>query len=441
MGSILMKVLYDKWVNGHPLPNGMHPAAINAVSHLHDKNQIRDYIEKNIGVIFRWHDNFYRYTVEPGLLDAVDLDSVDKNDEELYIYPIEILNIKPLFTRAKFNGLNKSCYLHETFSRKLMKLAVSGKIKFVINLTHDPIMLTEIRNIENYFSSVKINLNNIIIVAGNYQKNTKLNVIESSTFFAHESAKEMMNFPFVGSLGYEADIVREKDLDGSLRPKHFLNLNRASRQHRYYLLYELVEKNLIDKCIISFISPMNNTVGDIQSWLKNYCDGIDAETIKRANNMLPIELDTKSFKDKTGFPSNQTNKDWYTNSYISIVSETDFLLNDYPFNSEKTFRPFVNLHPFIHFGNVGAIQLLHNLGFKTFAPYINEDYAYEDNKKKRAQLLIKEVERLGNMPIDEIHTLYYNLKDTLLYNQEHLKTFIDTNPYIELFEKIEKIYR
>lgn len=436
-----MKVLYDKWVNGVPLPNGMHPAAVTMAAHLHDKNKIRNFVEGKIGVIFRWHDNFYRYTVEPGLLDAVSLEDVDKNDDEIYIYPLEILSIHPLYQRTRFTGLNELCYLHDTFSSEMMELAVSGKIKFVVNLTHDPIMLEVTEATEKYFSSIGIDLNNVIIIAGNHQEDTKLNVIESSTFFAHESAKEMMRFPFIGSLGYEADIVRENDLDGSKRPKHFLSLNRAARQHRYYLLYELVRKNLLDKCIMSFLSPMKDDVDHIQKWLLRYCDGIDSKTIKRANKMLPIELDTQQHKDKKGFPSNQTSKDWYTNSYISIVSETDFISNNYPFNSEKTFRPFVNLHPFIHFGNIGAIQLLHELGFKTFAPYINEDYAYEDNKKKRAQLLIKEVERLGNMPLDEIHNLYYNLKDTLLYNQEHLKSFIDTNPYVELFEKIEKIYK
>ena len=431
-----MKVVYDKWVNGIPLPNGTHPDAIHEIGHLCDSDQMRKLIERKVGNTFRWHDNFYKYTVASGLLDAITVDDIDINDSQVYLYPLEILAIQPLYQRSKFDRIRKTCFLHETISKEVLNLIVKGKVKIIVNLTHDPIMLETIELIEEYFMSINIDPKNIIIIAGNYQKDTRLNVIESSTFFAHESAKEMMNFPFVGSLGYTADIVRESDLDGTRRSKHFLSLNRAARQHRFYLLYELVRSNLLDKCILSFISSLNES----PSFLKQYCDHMPAEVINKAHSMIPIELDTAHANNKTGFPSNQTNKDWYTNSYISIVSETDFINNDYPFNSEKTFRPFVNLHPFIHFGNVGAIQLLHNLGFKTFAPYIDESYAYENDKKKRAQLLIKEVNRLGNMSLDEIHNLYYNLKDVLLYNQNHLKTFIDVNPYEELFEKIERLY-
>lgn len=439
MGGILMKVLYDKWVNGHPLPNGMHPRAINIADSCKDLEEARAQIEHQLGNTFRWFDNFHRYVVATKLLDVVDVDSVNLHDSEIYLYPLEILQLHWLYTPATYD--NKDYYLLDTVSPELMQLFLSGKVKIIINLIHDPIMMKNIRQIENYFSSNGVDPKNIIIVAGNHQEDTKLTVIESSTFFAHESAKEMMQFPFVGSLKYKADIVREADLNGARRPKHFLTLNRASRQHRYYLLYELTRMNMLDKCIMSFISHPNEETQHIQKWLqKRYCDGIDADIIEKANSLLPIELDTVGFDDKLGFPSNQTDKDWYMNSYVSIVSETDFIHNDYPFNSEKTFRPFVNLHPFVHFGNIGAIQLLHDLGFKTFAPYIDESYAYEDNKKKRAQLIIKEIERLGNMPLDEIHNLYYNLKDTLLYNQEHLKTFIDTNPYVELFKKIEDTY-
>jgi len=438
MGGILMKVVYDKWSNGQALPNGLHPRAIKIADSCKDLEEARAQIEHKLGKTFRWFDNFHRYVVGTKLLDVVDVDSVDIHDCEIYLYPLEILQLQWLYTPAKYK--KKNYYFLDTVSPELMQLFVSGKVKIIINLTHDPIMMDDVRLIENYFISAGIDLKNIIIIAGNIQKDTKLTVIESSTFFAHESAKEMMQFPFVGSLKYKADIVRETDLDGKTRPKHFLTLNRARRQHRYYLLYELTRLGLLDKSIISFISHPNEETHNIQQWLERYCDHMPASVIEKANSLLPIELDTKKFTDKTGFPSNQTNKDWYTNSYISIVSETDFIHNDYPFNSEKTFRPFVNLHPFVHFGNIGAIQLLHDLGFKTFAPYIDESYAYEDNKKKRAHLIIKEIERLGNMPIDQIHNLYYNLKDTLLYNQEHLKTFIDTNPYVELFKKIEDTY-
>jgi hypothetical protein len=437
-----MKVVFDKWVNGIALPNGLHQSCLYEISNLFNEEEIRKRVEETVGVSFRWHDNFHRYTIKPGLLKQVSPDEVDINDNETYLFPLEILHFEVLWKGSYTKNTNIHYSLMDTLSTKMRNLILSGKVKIIINLTHDPIMLDGIREIEDYFRSYGMDLKNLIMVAGNIQKNTEMHVIESSTFFAHESAKEMMNFPFVGSLNYTADIVREADLDGSKRSKHFLTLNRANRKHRYYLLYELVRTGLLEKSLASFISPMQEETDIVQNWLyEHYGADMPKDIIDKANAMIPIELDTNHFNDKTGFPSNQTNKQWYTDSYVSIVSETDFINNDYPFNSEKTFRPFVNLHPFIHYGNIGAIQLLHELGFKTFEPYIDEAYTREDNKKKRVQLMMKEIVRLGNMPLDTMHDLYYNCKDILLYNQEHLKTFIDTNPYIELFEKIEDLYR
>jgi hypothetical protein len=79
---------------------------------------------------------------------------------------------------------------------------------------------------------------------------------------------------------------------------------------------------------------------------------------------------------------------------------------------------------------------LQELGFKTFHPYIDESYDLEINPIRRMQLLEVELQKLANMSIEQIHQLYNSLTDILIHNQEHLKTFKDTDPYRDIIKVI-----
>jgi len=74
--------------------------------------------------------------------------------------------------------------------------------------------------------------------------------------------------------------------------------------------------------------------------------------------------------------TNYNSQKWssvYEKIAIEIVCETSTLPNCID-SSEKTFRPMFYKRPFLLVGSPGQIDVLKETGFKTFSPYIPEDY-------------------------------------------------------------------
>jgi hypothetical protein len=132
-------------------------------------------------------------------------------------------------------------------------------------------------------------------------------------------------------------------------------------------------------------------------------------------------------------------KNWYSDTYINLVTETFFGKN--VFLSEKIFKPLSNLQPFIVLGDYGTLAELKRLGFKTFEPFIDESYDLEIESKNRINKIEKEIEKLKNKSIEEIHEWYYSIKDILLHNQKHMYSFESYECFEEIFEKIKLDYK
>ena len=100
----------------------------------------------------------------------------------------------------------------------------------------------------------------------------------------------------------------------------------------------------------------------------------------------------------------------------------------------------VNLQPFIYVGCAGALKQLQEWGIKTFHPYIDESYDDEKDPVIRFKMIENEIRKLNEKPMEEIHEWYYSIKDTLLHNQQQLKTFSTMNPFENAFNDIKKFY-
>jgi hypothetical protein len=87
--------------------------------------------------------------------------------------------------------------------------------------------------------------------------------------------------------------------------------------------------------------------------------------------------------------------------------------------TEKTFKPLVNFHPFVMFGDPGSLALIRWLGFKTFAPVIDESYDEELDSPRRFAMAWSEVERLTNMPPAELRAVLRQLWPVLRYNAQY----------------------
>ena len=107
----------------------------------------------------------------------------------------------------------------------------------------------------------------------------------------------------------------------------------------------------------------------------------------------------------------------YQNSYISIITETNFDNNILQV-TDKVFQPIVNFHPFIYVSSRGGLKLLKSMGYKTFN-FIDESYDDIEDETERLDFIKSEIKRLIKLKKSEIHNTYYQIVDVLRYNRKH----------------------
>jgi hypothetical protein len=52
-------------------------------------------------------------------------------------------------------------------------------------------------------------------------------------------------------------------------------------------------------------------------------------------------------------------------------------------------------------------------------------------------MIDEELRKLNDLTIEQIHELYYNVKDILVYNRNHLATFTNAQPYQNLIRELQ----
>jgi len=110
------------------------------------------------------------------------------------------------------------------------------------------------------------------------------------------------------------------------------------------------------------------------------------------------------------------NHNFFNQAYFNFVVETHFD-NDTIFLTEKTFKPILNLQPFVIIGNPGSLQLLKDLGYKTFSTVIKEDYDKILNHKDRMSQLLKSTFDLCNLSHKHHMRIQQIIGDILKHNQ------------------------
>jgi len=101
---------------------------------------------------------------------------------------------------------------------------------------------------------------------------------------------------------------------------------------------------------------------------------------------------------------------------ISIVLETVVDGNKIHL-TEKTVRPLACGHPFIVAAGPGALEYIRSYGFKTFSPWINEDYDLETDTVVRLKKIISAMKKFNNLDADKKSYVYQKIKKIAEYNR------------------------
>ena len=449
------KIIYTDWYIHHgerrPFGNAIHPVIREFIQHVYKNNinidpyGILQYGPGEKGIKFDHSEliNYFNRNFPKNIISSNQI----LDDDFTYIYPLEIkdtlgaLNNHNGFT---LNNIEYKWYLKDIIPTEIIDHLKTGKVKILVSSIHDPLYDDyNISQFELQMNSLGIDGSNIIFLGGSnfqeyYEKHPKSIVkIYNGHLFIREYSEMMERFPAIGSLGYMCEFVKSDDLDiDKIRPYKFLCNNKTMiKSHRAAMAYFAIKHDLLDSGKFSFIQQINkkDLYANVSSIIENPID----EYIEKIESILPYELDTQhlSENEKTSFGATNNMKDWYSETYINLVTETFFGRN--VFLSEKIFKPLANLQPFIVLGDYGTLKELKRLGFKTFESFIDESYDLEIDPKVRIKKIEKEIEKLKNKSIKEIHEWYYSIKDILLYNQKHMYSFSNYECYDEIFGKIK----
>jgi len=201
-----------------------------------------------------------------------------------------------------------------------------------------------------------------------------------------------------------------------IRSRRFTALNRIHKWWRATIMADLVtHRPLLDQN--SYWSYNMVDIGD------QYQDNpIELERFQGLSDSMQMFLKNAPYIcDELN--SKQHNQHWtlvadhYDNSYVHLVFETffDADCSGGAFISEKIFKPIRHAQPFVVFGTAGSLQVLRDLGYRTFDHVINNSYDTVQNNTERYQCVRAELERLNCL---NLHDLYLQCRDDIIHNQE-----------------------
>lgn len=247
-----------------------------------------------------------------------------------------------------------------------------------------------------------LNLNQFVYIDANIKMPAafKRKNINGIFFSMSESYLETINI----------DEVTNDILNKRIREKKFLFLGGRSRSFRIKFLQKTNK-------ILNF---ENDSFISLQ-----YGDYFNVETKKFESFLgktldLKLGEDTRMAEDQIKVP---LKKDFHLNSYINIASLTyhTYANNHFQIN-EKMFKAIITMQPFLILGQPQALQVLKQLGYKTFDNWINESYDNILNNEDRMNALVDEIDRLNKLRYDELADMMVDMLPILKYNAQLFQT-------------------
>jgi hypothetical protein len=442
----MITLAYDRFdkIRNQPYPNGWHELCYKYADTLVDE----DWFEK-LRKKFKISSNhselrgniLFKYSGNYTIIKEIDYENYNGN---LLFYPIEIYGNHNQFIydeqKSTETGLKYYTNFKNVISKEAIELAKLNRLIFVINESHEP--FSDIHFMNKFYSDVieiGLSAEMFIFFLGTSNLLELYPEVKSFGFnFYFEdnllisSCKKVTDLKENSNtiLGYKSEWFNIEDIREK-RNKWFVCPNRNSNKHHRFSLGCYIEsENLWQKFYCSFLKKAEQ---------KPILDGLDKsfyDKLKNASdvfvNRLPIEMDTFSLTEsqKESFESMRAfKKEIYLDSYIHIVTETNFAKDIFP--TEKIINPITVLQPFILFGAPGYLKYFRSLGFKTFDGFIDESYDLEYNDGKRFEMICNEIKRISELSLDEIHNWYISIIPILEYNRNYAMEFANRNMFIE----------
>lgn len=212
--------------------------------------------------------------------------------------------------------------------------------------------------------------------------------------------------------------------------KKFSVFSRRYDRWRLQFFLDLIQQNLLDNCRYTF----SNSHPDA-SFIEFHADNQISQEEMKSLVTGPLEsCREKVFKWIEGVPYQMG--DWLDDAFstdvdtalqkasIHIVLESRILEKGDLVNlTEKVWKPVLSKKTFLVYGQVGILSLFRKEGFKTFSPWINEEYDLIEDTDERGAAILKEMSRLNKLSKKELEQVIEKCLPILKHNYQELQRF------------------
>jgi len=362
-------------------------------------------------------------------------------------------------------------HIEKILGEQLFGLLKDKKIKLLINSCSEVSPKQLVEFILFIFDYIGIDRKCVSVLLNNSMDMTNPQITTMDFFLQEFSYDLAYILPFVYD-SFPFDDKYFKFLEEYKKPKKYLCYNANLHGHRLFVLNWLFYNGLDKDGIVSAINRQENDRWELQTQIdmlfnfqETKYEGFDKfdkkykqynfthDYISTLYDKLPINLDVdhkylqlddgsnihnllgKSYGDiphelseLLGDIRNDRyiHTEHFTDTYFSLVTETTWESLGWGIGNlvrvtEKIYKA-VALHPFIVIGNKHTLKYLHSVGFKTFPEMFDESYDEIDDPLDRMVFIMREVERLCKMDIEELHKIYVSVLPKIKHNQKILSS-------------------
>lgn len=350
-------------------------------------------------------------------------------DRDVFIYPFSLawrINMRNYFLAD--NGLLEFSHTQNHIIHQVR----CNKGFFLIDLSAEAFVQDgQLKAMHSYFNHLKIPMGKIIYLTGCmnadviYEKFCQRHgipndVTQRMTIISYPVsqqgfAQSLSSLPENHYATYDPEKIPEK---------LFLSWNRRFRRHRTTLALAMEKWGLIDRSYISMgLTDPESNMEKFENTVDLFRDPaleISPEDVTRFIKKLPLVLDGETNIAQMCGDFNNATRQWYQNSLVSIVTETNFDLQELTL-TEKSFKPLKEKHPFIIVGVPGALRAFRNLGFKTFSEFWNESYDEIEDPRLRMKEIVNTLREISRWDETKIRDFRQKVKPILNHNFELLK--------------------
>lgn len=194
--------------------------------------------------------------------------------------------------------------------------------------------------------------------------------------------------------------------------KPYMCLNRKPHWHRKQLYELLVKLNINELGIVSMGSDTGIAIQPLN--LDTVHDNL-APNATREHHGIPNDIASLGHIDN------------WTQSFLNVVTETFFDINQVNFVSEKIYKPIVGLRPFLVYADDGATKWLKDRKFEPYVDDFRDISTLDLTKPENIPYFLKELCEQGS---EYWQKKFLDLEEKLLYNNNRFLQYVQEQQYI-----------